>query len=380
MENEHKLSSLIDIDKIESSAIEQIEDNLQHDFLIKMAIMPDIHCGYDLPIGVAVLLDGHISPSYVGYDIGCGMTMVNTGLNKEIMTDKFCSEILNLVPKVVPVGVGAVHVRDRFPILQNYQLACEDKELQTRLDAKYNSQSGTLGSGNHFIEFGYNSSDEVCVTIHSGSRGSGWVTADWYMKKARFLKTDSELGQAYIEDMNHFLEYALLNRKRMMQLLLHDVLDLTVWSINECTESMINENHNHAEITEDGVLHRKGATQANKEQIGIIPISPAYGVFVTKGLGNETYLCSSSHGAGRVLSRGKARREINMIDYKESMYGIAAIVDESTIDESPMAYKNPEDVIRPQDGVVCDVVDRIKPLVVIKAPNERVMKKMRRNN
>lgn len=370
MNNIDKLTSLIPLEDIEQGAIAQIEDNLQHDFMLKMAIMPDVHQGYDLPIGAVALLDDHISPSYVGYDIGCGMTTVNTFVKKDDMfpDEKSKVDVFDKIYEHVPVGVGKGHEN---PVEQlEYKTACGIKELDQQINAKISSQFGSLGSGNHFIEIGYDKLENICVTIHSGSRGAGWKTADWYMKQGRFLNIDTDLGKSYIVDMNYFLEHALKNRKAMMDIVLRDVLKVThegVW--------MVNENHNHAEFVEEGVLHRKGATQANEGQLGIIPCSMEHGVYVTKGTGNDKFLNSSSHGAGRLMGRGRARRELSMDEFTSRMTDVVALVEEGTIDESPMAYKDPVKVIEAQEGVVLEVIDRIKPIINIKATNERFRKK-----
>jgi tRNA-splicing ligase RtcB len=129
---------------------------------------------------------------------------------------------------------------------------------------------------------------------------------------------------------------------------------------------MINENHNHAIITEDGVLHRKGATPADKGQIGVIPGNMKDGVYVTVGLGNEEYLSSASHGAGRRFSRRKAKETISISDFENDMKGIVCKVDNGTLDESPSAYKDINMVIERQEGIVIEVVDYLKPLVNIK--------------
>ena len=129
---------------------------------------------------------------------------------------------------------------------------------------------------------------------------------------------------------------------------------------------MVNENHNHAIVDGSLVLHRKGATPADKDQYGIIPGNMKSGIYVTKGLGNETYLSSASHGAGRKMSRSKAKKSINLDRFKNQMHGIVAKVGKSTLDEAPDAYKDLHGVIERQEGIVIDTVDYAKPLINIK--------------
>jgi len=127
-----------------------------------------------------------------------------------------------------------------------------------------------------------------------------------------------------------------------------------------------NKNHNHAVVTDTGVLHRKGAISAGKDEMGIIPGNMRDGVYIVKGLGNEDFLNSASHGAGRAMSRGKAKKNINIEDFKEAMAGIKAKVDSETLDESPFAYKNFDDVIFAQAGRNIKIIDKFVPIINIK--------------
>jgi len=220
----NKIKWLIPEEEVEQGAIEQIYNVAQMDMVKKMAIMPDVHQGYDMPIGGVALLDNHISPSFVGYDIGCGMCYLDTGFPVE---DIFPDErekihIFNSVYDKIPMGVGVGH--DAPQEYLGFKTASGDKKLQKIVDAKIVSQLGSLGSGNHFIEIGKTASGTVSITIHSGSRGAGWKTAQYYMKVSKdlngILNLDSDLGQAYFEDMKFFLEYALANRSAMMKSLM----------------------------------------------------------------------------------------------------------------------------------------------------------------
>jgi len=349
----NKIKWLIPEEEVEQGAIEQIYNVAQMDMVKKMAIMPDVHQGYDMPIGGVALLDNHISPSFVGYDIGCGMCYVDTGLPVE---DIFPDErekvhIFDSIYDEIPMGVGGT--------------ASEDKKLQKIVDAKIISQLGSLGSGNHFIEIGKTEADTVSITIHSGSRGAGWQTAQYYMKISKdsggILNLDSDSGKAYLKDMNFFLNYALANRSAMMK----SIIKILGENWDKFKEGMINKTHNHAEITEDGVLHRKGAT--SKDELGVIPGNMRDGAWVVRGLGNDEYLNSSSHGAGRRMSRTKAKQLTSMDKFIKSMDGIVAKIHKKTLDESPYAYKDIETVISRQEGVVIEVIDIAKPIINIKA-------------
>jgi tRNA-splicing ligase RtcB len=186
--------------------------------------------------------------------------------------------------------------------------SCGDAMLDKKIKPFTHTQLGALGSGNHFLEIGVNGEGMVGVTIHSGSRRVGYEIASWYMRKGRLLSLESDLGRAYLADMNWALDFALENRRLMLKHTL-EAMKLHQHQINKLTTPgvMINENHNHAVPFGDGfMLHRKGATPADRGQMGIIPANQRDGVWITVGLGNEEFLSSASHGAGRSLSRKDA--------------------------------------------------------------------------
>jgi len=360
-----KLKMLVDWSMIESGAINQIMNLINLEELKKLAIMPDVHAGYDMPIGGVALVDGKISPSFVGYDIGCGMCMIDTGIAYEDFpqSKEEREKIAQKIYESIPVGFN---VRDKGLEYQEFRSASGDHELDQKVAEKLYQSLGTLGGGNHFIEIGVSKkTNNICITIHSGSRKVGYMIAEYYMKKGRLLEIDSELGQAYLQDMNFALQYALDNRLTMIKNILENVLGI---QYDKVKHTLINENHNHAEITDEGILHRKGATQAKLDQLGVIPANMRDGVYVTRGLGNSEYLESASHGAGRKLSRRKAKDVIAIEEFKKVMEenGVVARVEKSTLDEAPQAYKDINEVIAAQDGVTVEVIDHIRPLINIK--------------
>lgn len=391
MSKTDKLATMIPMHEIEMAAQQQIYAVLELPFLVRMAVMPDVHMGYEMPIGGVAILDGKISAGFVGYDIGCGMCQVRTGRSAEdLFPDENARQaIYKRLYEVVPAGLGIQHQESMFDP-SDFDFAVQKEFIpdffvrgkkQTKIEpvkaddvrGAMAKQFGTLGSGNHFLEIGCSEdNDEIVVTIHSGSRKPGWLVADLYMKISRhgqnhrFFDIDSDLGQAYWTDMNYMLQFALGNRSQMMRAALK-VLGLEDREIiRKIDNEMINENHNHAVLCEEGVLHRKGATPADEGQMGVIPISMGSGVYVTRGLGNKEFLWSSSHGAGRKMSRGDAKRNLDMDRFREQMKGIIAPVTEATLDEAPDAYKDEDTVINAQSGIVVDVVDVIRPLIVVK--------------
>ena len=354
-------------ESIESEAHRQIKNIENLDCLKSLAIMPDVHAGYDMPIGGVALLDNQISPSFVGYDIGCGVSHINTKFFIPVQNDEnedydeFKKYLFEEIYKRIPVGFNSLPKPADY-IKPEFTSASGDKRLTETVRNKINMQYGTLGGGNHFQEIGLNIENEIGITIHSGSRNAGHTVAEFYMKKGRMFDINSELGRAYLEDMNYCLEFALENRKKMMQV----ILNIFGFDSDVFKYDFINKNHNHAIVTQDGILHRKGAISAEKDEMGIIPGNMRDGVYIVKGLGNNDYLNSASHGAGRVMSRSKAKKTIDINDFKFVMGGILAKVDKETLDESPFAYKNLDEVINAQNGKNIEIVDRFMPIINIK--------------
>jgi tRNA-splicing ligase RtcB len=353
-----RLRLTIPIEKIDPGAVRQINAALELPFLKALAVMPDVHQGYDLPIGGVALLDDHIWPGAVGYDIGCGMCHINTGKTVGELPD--IRDVFERIVKMIPVGSAGrqqpAKKFSKFPNGSGYAV------VEDAICHKAAIQLGTLGGGNHFIEIGVNKNGIIGITIHSGSRRPGWLIGDFYMKLTGGpVGLDSDAAKAYIADMNWALQFALDNRSVMMSRCLQ-ALGLS----NELMNSMVNENHNHAVITPQGVLHRKGATPADNGQIGIIPANMRDGVWITRGLGNTEFLSSASHGAGRVMSRNKARKSLDCEEFASQMNGIISPSLEKLIDEAPDAYKDINNVIAAQDGIVVDVIDHFRPLAVVK--------------
>lgn len=376
MKPSEKIKTLIELHHVEPGAVAQLYDVAGYDTVKQIAVMPDIHEGYFTPIGTVVLTDNTISPFIVGYDIGCGMCNVTLAIAYNDIIPMQMNKrktVYDHIMRVIPVGFEK---RSKpFKDYPEFKSATGDRKLNDIVNTNVAMQMGTLGQGNHFIELGYTT--RLCqfsITIHSGSRKCGYDVADYYMNLAKregvkFFKLDSDIGQAYLHDMNYFLDWALANRKEMIRQIL-TVIDgvnnsRIDYILNNC---LINENHNHAVVTKDGILHRKGATPAEAGQLGIIPGNMRDGTYITRGLGNKEYLSSASHGAGRVLGRKAAKRTFSVDDFKEMMKdsNVYANICESTIDECPDAYKSLNEVIKYQDGIVIDIVDKLNPLIVIK--------------
>lgn len=354
---------------LEQGALDQFESAMQQDFAVKGALMPDSHFGYSLPIGAVVATDGVIVPAWVGYDIGCGMCAVPTTFAASEVREN-AKAIFDAIYKAVPVGFS----HNAKPV---QWIAGERLERTERMAEIFDKngllQLGTLGGGNHFAEVGEDADGVIWVVIHSGSRGIGHATASHYMrlasgtdkaKEGHFgFSVDSEEGRDYIKDLNFCLEFALENRKTIIDRICAAIAEIV--SGEQLRESLINRNHNHAELRDGLWIHRKGATHAEDGMMGVIPGNMRDGSFIVRGKGNPNSLFSSSHGAGRVLGRKEAQRTLTMDQFAGAMAGVVARVDLDTLDESPFAYKDIFKVMEQQDSLV-DIVAHVRPIINIK--------------
>lgn len=358
---------------LEPSALEQFESAMSQAFAIRGALMPDAHTGYSLPIGAVVAADNYVVPAWVGYDIGCGMCALKLeGIDPdEIEIHK--KEIFDEIYKRIPVGFNVNQTNTPYSVDGLTKIGEEIAETKN-----YQRALGSLGGGNHFLEIGISNENEVWIVIHSGSRGVGHAIATHYMKKANpegkakdghwGFKATSQDGQDYIRDMNWALDFALANRKEMAYRtanLIAEILELGCYEAD--FSNLINRNHNHAEYNyeKDWWVHRKGATHAEEGMLGVIPGNMRDGSFIVRGKGNPDSLYSSSHGAGRVLGRKQAKRELTVEEFKETMGVIQAKIDESTLDESPFAYKDIYEVMNLQKDLV-EIITQVKPIINIK--------------
>lgn len=362
------------LDDIEDGALEQAKNLANLPFIYKhIAIMPDSHQGYGMPIGGVMATEGIVVPNAVGVDIGCGMCAVKTSLT-EISQDEL-KRIMGEIRKQIPVGFGHHQKKQDESLMP--QMEYGDKirgELQNAL-----TQLGTLGGGNHFIEIQKGSDGHVWVMIHSGSRNLGFRVANQYNTEAdeinqkwhvsvpkeqqlAFLPIDYSLGKEYLTEMKYCVEFALANRKLMMD----RVMDI----FNVEHDPMINIAHNYAVMEnhfgKNVLIHRKGATLAREGTVGIIPGSMGTKSYIVEGLGNKESFESCSHGAGRRMGRGEAIRTLNLADEQAKMGDILGKPrSQQELEEAPGAYKDIDVVMENQKDLVKILVE-LKPLAVIK--------------
>lgn len=355
---------------LEQAALDQFESAMQQPFTVQGALMPDAHAGYSLPIGAVVATAGIVVPSWVGYDIGCGMCALPTSYNAEEVREK-AQAIFGGIYKAVPVGFSHNARNTDWSEGEKLPRSAKMQEIFAKNGLR---QLGSLGGGNHFAEIGVDETARVWVVVHSGSRGIGHATASHYMRiasgdeKAREshfgLPDDSDEGRDYVTDLAFCLAFALENRREMMRRI-EAVLSAHCSGAGEWG-ALINRNHNHAEQRDSLWIHRKGATHAEAGMMGVIPGNMRDGSFVVRGKGNPEALWSSSHGAGRVLGRKEAKRVLSQEKFSATMDGITAKVSPETLDESPFAYKDIFEVMRQQSALV-EVVAHLRPIINIKA-------------
>lgn len=361
------------LDDIEEGALQQAKNLANLPFSYKhVAIMPDSHQGFGMPIGGVLATKDMIISNAVGVDIGCGMLAVKTSL-REIDADAI-KTIIGKVREVVPLGFNHQSTPQEW---DGFDVAPDIEIIQKELTSA-RKQLGTLGGGNHFIEIQSGSDGHIWVMIHSGSRNFGLKTADVYHKKAvamcerwvsnipdkdlAFLPLDTLEGQEYLTAMNYCLDFAFANRALMMKNILEIVSDLTGATI----EQEVNIHHNYAQIEnhfgEDVIVHRKGATKATTDTIGIIPGSMGSHSYIVSGKGNPDSFMSCSHGAGRKMGRKQAERALDLVQEQEKMKGIVhGLRSVSNLDEAPGAYKDIDVVMENQKDLV-DILVELTPL------------------
>lgn len=372
---------------VEESAMRQIENLTTLPFLYHhLAIMPDVHTGMGMPIGGVLACEDAIIPNAVGVDIGCGMCAVKTNWKvSEIPPHVLRKKIMKGIRERIPLGMD--HHKEK----QDMRFLPEGHEVEKMKIVKARQESilhevGTLGGGNHFIELQKDENDMLWIMIHSGSRNLGAKVGAYYNEVAKtlnsrwhsvvspeinlaFLPQGSREFGMYWEEMKYCVDFALCNRKLMMDRI-EEVLSDTLTGIE--FDPMINIAHNYAacenHFGKNVFVHRKGATLAQKGIIGIIPGSQGTASYIVEGLGNPDSFCSCSHGAGRVLSRKAAIRTLNMTEEVAQLEAkgiVHAIRCQDDMQEASGAYKNIEEVIANELDLV-KVRTRLLPVAVIK--------------
>ncbi|MBR5688221.1 MAG: RtcB family protein [Prevotella sp.] len=374
-------------DKVEETAMRQIENLTTLPFLFHhLAIMPDVHAGMGMPIGGVLACTDAVIPNAVGVDIGCGMCAVKTNQQAaDIPADVLRKQIMRGIRKRIPLGMEHhKEAQDEKYLPSGHDI--DKMEIVKRRQIAITKEVGTLGGGNHFIELQKDEEGYLWIMIHSGSRNLGKLVGDYYNEKAKvlnerwhsvvspdirlpFLPLRTDEFNAYWREMEYCIDFALCNRRLMMERIEEVIAD----ALNGIEfEPMINIAHNYAtwehHFGKNVIVHRKGATLAREGIIGIIPGSQGTASYIVEGLGNPDSFCSCSHGAGRTMSRTAAIRDLNLQEEVERLDALGivhAIRNQNDMQEASGAYKDIEEVIANEADLV-KVKTRLFPIAVIK--------------
>ncbi len=358
-----------------------------------IAVMPDVHSGIGSTVGSVIPTRQAIIPAAVGVDIGCGMMAVRTTLTSHQVSDD-AKDIFEIISKAVPHGgekgketgnwtdVPKV-VGDTWSSISPKYREIVGKHGKTS-SKNAASQLGTLGGGNHFIEVCIDEKDFIWLMLHSGSRGAGNRIGEFFIDLAKtemdhldirlpnrdcaYLREGTESFDDYVEALHWAQEYARLNREIMMDNIVR-ALRKQLRTKFMLTDEAVNCHHNYVQkeehFGEQLYITRKGAVSARNGELGIIPGSMGARSYIVKGLGNTESFHSCSHGAGRVMARGEAKRQITLDMHRKATEGIACRKDRDVIDESPAAYKDIDVVMEAQKDLV-EIVHTLKQIVNIK--------------
>ncbi|MGG0738147.1 RtcB family protein [Niallia taxi] len=380
-------------DKVEETAMSQILELCDQEFTkgTKIRIMPDTHAGAGCTIGTTMTITDKIVPNLVGVDIGCGMEVAVIDKNK---TEVNFDQLDEVIRKHIPSGFSTRESSQFHP----YSKRVDFRNVVAPFNLKRAKSSvGTLGGGNHFVELN-EMDDKIVLVIHSGSRNLGKQIAEHYQNlaynellslhqerqgliaelkaagreseieetlkalKRPYVKKDLAYLQGksfeyYMNDMKIAQHYALLNRKAMVE----EITSRMRWNIAESFTTI----HNYIDMEQ--MILRKGAISARKDEKVIIPMNMRDGSIIAIGKGNKDWNESAPHGAGRLMSRTKAKELVSLEQFKDVMKDVwTTSVNESTLDESPMAYKPMEDIVKHTDDTI-EIVQVIKPLYNFKA-------------
>jgi tRNA-splicing ligase RtcB (3'-phosphate/5'-hydroxy nucleic acid ligase) len=350
-----------------------------------VALMPDVHLGKGALVGSVIATKEAIIPAAVGVDIGCGMSAIKMPFNGDKLEGKL-KKIRLEIEAAIPTGFNENEEVEKS--VTNWQGWRDFNDLHPGVQDLQNKamrQMGSLGGGNHFIEVCLDTENQVWLMLHSGSRNIGNKLAQWHIHTAKELAKmagnklpDPDLAhfvagtpefQAYWNDLQWAQEYALFNRDVMMARFKRIVEKHVAGG--KCTKPLLQVNchHNYAEkevhFGEDVYVTRKGAVRAETKDYGIIPGSMGTKSFIVKGKGNAQSFCSCSHGAGRLLSRNKAKNIYTLDDLIEQTKGVECRKDEEILDEIPGAYKPIDEVMNNQADLV-EVVATLKQVVCVK--------------
>ncbi|RTZ63654.1 MAG: RtcB family protein [Aquificaceae bacterium] len=390
--NKGKVPIKIFTNDVDSGSLTQLSNISQLPFIHHhIAAMPDVHLGKGATVGSVIPTKDAIIPAAVGVDIGCGMNAVRISLKASDLPDSL-RRSRTAIEAAVPVGFN-MHERDK---VKASTLKAMDKPLQLILDKHsgltkmvrnfhhtWGRQLGTLGGGNHFIELCIDENDDVWIMLHSGSRGIGNAIGRYFINLAKkdmgnqlghlpdkdlaYFTDGAQHFDDYVEAVNWAQDYAMINRREMMRLVVKSLQAELPPFI--ATKEAINCHHNYVQkethYGENVFITRKGAISAQVDELGIIPGSMGAKSFIVRGKGTKASFCSCSHGAGRKMSRTAAKRQFNRFDLETLTQGVECRKDKGVVDEIPSAYKDIDQVMKDQHDLV-EVVHTLKQVVCVK--------------
>ncbi|MFV0477701.1 MAG: RtcB family protein [Parahaliea sp.] len=382
----------------EDEAKEQLKNISRMPFIHQwVAAMPDVHLGKGATIGSVVPTLGAVIPAAVGVDIGCGMMAVRTSLQADQLPDNLAG-VRSAIERAVPHGrsARARGGRDKgawndipSDVMQAWApLSMQFDMLKDKHRVLKNTNNinhlGTLGTGNHFIEMCLDEQGSVWLMLHSGSRGVGNRIGTHFIETAKkdmehwhirlpdsdlaYLPEGTEHFDEYIEAVEWAQNFARINREVMMARVIQATRDALAREFEARVEA-VNCHHNYVSREQhygkNVLVTRKGAVRARQGEMGIIPGSMGARSFIVRGLGNEESFCSCSHGAGRVMSRTKAKKLVSLEEHRQATADVECRKDEGVIDETPSAYKPIEKVMAAQQDLV-EIVYTLKQVVCVK--------------
>lgn len=374
----------------EPEAIQQLKNTANLPFVFKhIAAMPDVHFGKGATVGSVIATDKAVCPAAVGVDIGCGMMAVKTKLDHRIVQDKII-QIRKKIEELIPVGFEKNQIiTNEVQNWNGWNLAAGAPDRIAYdlggLFIKARAQLGSLGGGNHFIEICLDTENNVWAMLHSGSRNIGKVLAEHHIDNAKkimqqmfislpdpdlaYFAQGTEAFKSYIDDVEWCQKYAMMNREEMMRRVLNALSDIInneepiekVMEVNCHHNYLARENHYGKNV----IITRKGAVRARIGDFGIIPGSMGTRSYIVQGRGNEESFHSCSHGAGRRMSRTKAKRHFTIDDLLQQTLGVECRKDADVLDEIPGAYKDIDSVMENQNDLVT-IVASLKQIMCIK--------------
>ncbi|MEM9190502.1 MAG: RtcB family protein [Myxococcota bacterium] len=369
------------LEEVESTALEQLKNIAALPWVFKhVAAMPDVHYGKGATVGSVIAMRGAVSPAAVGVDIGCGMAAVKTSLDASDLPDSLAL-LRHRVEKAIPVGFASHQRVTKYA--EKLRLWKSFHDLTDKVHGilgKARKQMGTLGGGNHFIELCLDTEQHVWMMLHSGSRNIGKTLADIHIGRAKKLAHNRDLPdpdlavflagtremEAYRRDLYWAQTYARENRIVMLKLY-QDVLKKLFPKVAFGQPVMCHHNYVSEEthFGEDVLVTRKGAISARTGELGIIPGSMGTRSYIVRGRGSAEAFHSASHGAGRRMSRGRAKREFSVADLRAQTEGVECRKDGAVLDEIPGAYKDIDQVMNHQADLV-EVVAELKQVMCVK--------------